>query len=82
MVILPNNGPRGAAIGAAAQTPHETDSGISSAISTATVPWSHNEVGLPQIHDVPHHDHSVVSSHRGHQLVDEGKEVRIEEHQL
>ena len=32
----------------------EPDSGISSARSTGTVPWSHNEVGLPvlQVGDV------------------------------
>ena len=31
------------------QQPREPDSGISSARSTGTVPWSHNEAGLPAL---------------------------------
>lgn len=35
-------------------TPREPDSGISSARSTGTVPWSHNEVGLPALQPAMH----------------------------
>jgi hypothetical protein len=46
----------------------EPDSGISSARSTGTVPWSHNEVGLPVL--------QVANIDGG------GEEQRLEEHQL
>lgn len=49
------------------KTLREPDSGISSARSTATVPWSHNESGLP-----------ALQSH-GQDEMEDGRE---EEHQV
>ena len=47
----------------------EPDSGISSARSTGTVPWSHNEVGLPALQPV----NPAAAGH---------SESRLEEYQL